>query len=36
MPAPAEILKYIDDHQEDFIERLAKAVAIPSISGDPR
>jgi hypothetical protein len=30
MPAPAEILKYIDEHQDAFIDRLAKAVSIPS------
>ncbi|KAG7535894.1 hypothetical protein FFLO_03640 [Filobasidium floriforme] len=35
MPAPAEILKYIDEHQDAFIDRLAKAVSIPSVSGDP-
>ncbi|KAI8985116.1 hypothetical protein BDB01DRAFT_721826 [Pilobolus umbonatus] len=28
-------LSYVDDHQEDFIDRLRKAVAIPSVSGDP-
>jgi len=30
MAAPAEFLKYIDDKAEDFIQRLADAVAIPS------
>jgi hypothetical protein len=28
--APSEFLKYIDSHEEQYIERLAKAVAIPS------
>ncbi|CAD6572420.1 MAG: hypothetical protein TREMPRED_000544 [Tremellales sp. Tagirdzhanova-0007] len=32
--ADPKFLKYVDDHQEDFIERLAKAVAIPSVSSD--
>ncbi|KAJ7687614.1 hypothetical protein B0H17DRAFT_1160434 [Mycena rosella] len=35
MPAPAELLSYIDAHTDAFIARLAEAVAIPSISGDP-
>ncbi|KAJ7127526.1 hypothetical protein C8R43DRAFT_1027535 [Mycena crocata] len=35
MPAPPELLSYIDAHAEPFIARLAQAVAIPSISGDP-
>lgn len=35
MPANPEFLKYVDEHQEDFIDRLGKAVAIPSVSGDP-
>ncbi|KAJ7445454.1 hypothetical protein FB451DRAFT_1292877 [Mycena latifolia] len=35
MPAPAELLSYIDAHSDAFIERLSQAVAIPSISGDP-
>ncbi|KII91485.1 hypothetical protein PLICRDRAFT_38246 [Plicaturopsis crispa FD-325 SS-3] len=35
MPAPAEILQYIDQNADAFIERLGEAVAIPSISGDP-
>ncbi|KAF7721877.1 hypothetical protein EC973_003973 [Apophysomyces ossiformis] len=30
-----ETLDYIENHQEDFIARLRKAVAIPSVSGDP-
>ncbi|KAJ7834379.1 hypothetical protein B0H14DRAFT_2798608 [Mycena olivaceomarginata] len=35
MPAPAELLKWIDASSDAFIARLAEAVAIPSISGDP-
>ncbi|KAJ7445456.1 hypothetical protein FB451DRAFT_1148779 [Mycena latifolia] len=35
MPAPAELLSYIDAHTDAFIERLSQAVAIPSISDDP-
>ncbi|KAJ7476722.1 hypothetical protein FB451DRAFT_1132063 [Mycena latifolia] len=35
MPAPPELLSYIDAHSDAFIARLAEAVAIPSISGDP-
>ncbi|KAJ7445447.1 hypothetical protein FB451DRAFT_1376152 [Mycena latifolia] len=35
MPAPAELLSYIDAHTDAFIARLSEAVAIPSISGDP-
>ncbi|KAJ7657553.1 hypothetical protein B0H17DRAFT_354421 [Mycena rosella] len=34
MPAPTELLSCIDAHTA-FIARLAEAVAIPSISGDP-
>nr|VWO99513.1 N/A [Ganoderma boninense] len=34
MSAPAEFLKYIDDNADRFIDRLAAAVAIPSVSGD--
>ncbi|KAJ7688109.1 hypothetical protein B0H17DRAFT_673568 [Mycena rosella] len=34
MPAPTELLSYIDVHTA-FIARLAEAVEIPSISGDP-
>ncbi|KAF9453338.1 glutamate carboxypeptidase [Macrolepiota fuliginosa MF-IS2] len=34
MPAPPEFLKYVDDNANNFIQRLADAVAIPSISGD--
>jgi Cys-Gly metallodipeptidase DUG1 len=28
--ADPKFLKYVDEHQEDYIQRLAKAVAIPS------
>ncbi|KAJ7920592.1 hypothetical protein B0H13DRAFT_2230755 [Mycena leptocephala] len=35
MPAPAELLSYIDASAPAFIARLSEAVAIPSISGDP-
>ncbi|KAJ7621054.1 hypothetical protein FB45DRAFT_928219 [Roridomyces roridus] len=35
MPAPAALLSYIDAQTDAFITRLAEAVAIPSISGDP-
>ncbi|KJA23862.1 hypothetical protein HYPSUDRAFT_39388 [Hypholoma sublateritium FD-334 SS-4] len=34
MPAPTQFLSYIDSHADAFIQRLADAVAIPSISGD--
>ncbi|KAL7415837.1 CNDP dipeptidase [Mrakia frigida] len=34
MPAPQEFLKYVEDHTDDFVDRLAKAVAIPSVSGE--
>jgi len=34
MPAPAQFIKYVDDNAAGFIERLAKAVQIPSVSGD--
>ncbi|KAI8090397.1 hypothetical protein BDF21DRAFT_411171 [Thamnidium elegans] len=30
-----QYLEYVDKHQNDFVERLRKAVAIPSVSGDP-
>ncbi|KAL7312340.1 hypothetical protein PS15m_008109 [Mucor circinelloides] len=30
-----QFLEYVDKHQNDFVERLRKAVAIPSVSGDP-
>ncbi|TFY83237.1 hypothetical protein EWM64_g777 [Hericium alpestre] len=35
MPAPADFLKFVDGNEEAFIQRLASAVEIPSISGDP-
>ncbi|KAG8849405.1 hypothetical protein FRB96_000847 [Tulasnella sp. 330] len=34
MAAPPQLYEYIDQHQSEFIDRLAKAVAIPSVSGD--
>ncbi|KAG8904868.1 hypothetical protein FRB99_001035 [Tulasnella sp. 403] len=34
MAIPAQFYDYIDQNQPKFIERLAKAVAIPSVSGD--
>lgn len=34
MAAPAQLTEYIDKNADKFIERLAKAVAIPSVSGD--
>jgi len=36
MAAPAEFLQYIDANADAFIQRLADAVAIPSVSGDPQ
>ncbi|KAI8641183.1 hypothetical protein BD408DRAFT_418534 [Parasitella parasitica] len=30
-----KFLKFVDEHQNDFVDRLRKAVAIPSVSGDP-
>ncbi|KAI8089204.1 uncharacterized protein BX664DRAFT_332416 [Halteromyces radiatus] len=33
--AVAEFMDYVEKHQNDFVERLRKAVAIPSVSGDP-
>ncbi|KAG1221456.1 hypothetical protein G6F68_020920 [Rhizopus microsporus] len=30
-----KFLEYVEKHQNDFVERLRKAVAIPSVSGDP-
>ncbi|RCH82333.1 hypothetical protein CU098_003723 [Rhizopus stolonifer] len=30
-----QFLEYVNKHQNDFVERLRKAVAIPSVSGDP-
>jgi Cys-Gly metallodipeptidase DUG1 len=35
MAAPKELLSYIDTHADAFIDRLAEAVAIPSVSGEP-
>ncbi|EIW53574.1 Zn-dependent exopeptidase [Trametes versicolor FP-101664 SS1] len=32
---PPEFSQYIEDHQQQFIDRLAEAVAIRSVSGDP-
>ncbi|KLO15516.1 CNDP dipeptidase [Schizopora paradoxa] len=34
MPAPPQFIKYVDDNANGFIQRLAKAVQIPSVSGD--
>ncbi|WRT66362.1 uncharacterized protein IL334_003317 [Kwoniella shivajii] len=34
MAANPQFLKYVDDHQEDYIKRLAKAVSIASVSGN--
>ncbi|PVG01554.1 putative cytosolic nonspecific dipeptidase [Serendipita vermifera] len=34
MAAPPQFAKYVDDNANKFIDRLAKAVAIPSVSGD--
>ncbi|SJL10080.1 probable DUG1-Cys-Gly metallo-di-peptidase [Armillaria ostoyae] len=36
MPAPPELIKFIDDNAESFIKRLGEAVAIPSVSGDAK
>ncbi|CAO3589661.1 unnamed protein product [Absidia cylindrospora] len=33
--AVTEFMEYVEKHQNDFVERLRKAVAIPSVSGDP-
>ncbi|KAJ7291898.1 hypothetical protein C8J57DRAFT_1492372 [Mycena rebaudengoi] len=35
MPAPPELLSFIDASAPAFIARLGEAVAIPSISGEP-
>ncbi|KAF7334577.1 CNDP dipeptidase [Mycena venus] len=35
MPAPPELLQWIDSKTSAFIARLSEAVGIPSISGDP-
>ncbi|TFL03837.1 CNDP dipeptidase [Pterulicium gracile] len=34
MPAPKQILEFVDTNADAFIKRLAEAVAIPSISGE--
>ncbi|OCH87162.1 CNDP dipeptidase [Obba rivulosa] len=34
MPAPPKFTEFIDSHVDGFIQRLADAVAIPSVSGD--
>ncbi|KIO25520.1 hypothetical protein M407DRAFT_75542 [Tulasnella calospora MUT 4182] len=34
MSVPNQFYEYVDQHKSDFIDRLAKAVAIPSVSGD--
>jgi Cys-Gly metallodipeptidase DUG1 len=31
-----QISTYINDHQQEFIDKLRQAVAIPSVSGDFR
>ncbi|KAA1470627.1 CNDP dipeptidase [Dentipellis sp. KUC8613] len=36
MPAPTQFLEFIDKSKDAFIQRLSDAVAIPSISGDPK
>lgn len=33
MPAPQEFLAYVEQHTDDFVDRLAKAVAIPVRTG---
>ncbi|KAI0320430.1 CNDP dipeptidase [Amylostereum chailletii] len=35
MAAPSDFLSYVDGNKDGFIKRLAAAVEIPSISGDP-
>lgn len=35
MPDFTKLYEYISDNEYDFISRLARAVAIPSVSGDP-
>jgi len=32
--APREFLEYVDAHKEAFVQRLSKAIEIPSVSGD--
>ncbi|KAG9044366.1 hypothetical protein FS837_008254 [Tulasnella sp. UAMH 9824] len=34
MSVPNQFYEYVEQHKTDFIDRLAKAVAIPSVSGD--
>lgn len=34
MAAPAKFIEYVDNNADRFVDRLAKAVAIPSVSGD--
>ncbi|TFK53202.1 CNDP dipeptidase [Heliocybe sulcata] len=34
MPAPAQFVEFVDTHADKFIQRLADAVAIPSVSGE--
>jgi Cys-Gly metallodipeptidase DUG1 len=34
MPAPKEILEFIDNNADGFVKKLAEAVSIPSISGE--
>ncbi|KAG8948396.1 hypothetical protein FRC04_009766 [Tulasnella sp. 424] len=34
MTVPSKFYEYVDQHKSDFIDRLSKAVAIPSVSGD--
>nr|BAK07062.1 predicted protein [Hordeum vulgare subsp. vulgare] len=33
--ANPQFLSYVDEHQQQFIDKLAEVVAIPSVSGDP-
>jgi len=35
MATPAEFLNFVDTNKDRFIQRLARAVEIPSVSGDP-
>ncbi|EPQ54997.1 CNDP dipeptidase [Gloeophyllum trabeum ATCC 11539] len=35
MPAPAKFTEFVDANADKFIQRLADAVAIPSVSGEP-
>ncbi|KAI0293927.1 CNDP dipeptidase [Russula brevipes] len=35
MAAPADLLDFVDTNKDRFIQRLARAVEIPSVSGDP-